>query len=375
MEIVVGEPSLRIEGTKAWYEVPVDGDRLWFNVQAEHRPLLSERSDAAALAMLYPAMLSARPLHVAGPLSERLYYNFSGPLQAALRSINPALKRIRVTADRLVRPLPAAGVAGGFSGGVDSFSMVKRHHLDHPTQGFRLTHLTLHDIWSGERFMDFDGPDVPTGMRRVMELAGRWGLPLVKVASNIGAYYRNVRFEDTHTLRNAAAAHVLSAGIGRFLYSSAYALDMITLRRVHDIARADPVILSMASSEAVDLHSGDCDFCRFEKTDRVTFVPESRDYLHVCAETWGDNCSSCWKCRRTLLTLEVLGKLDAYRRIFDVDRYLREKPLWLDEALRGEDPFILEIKAFATERGFRIRTGTEREESPPEHRTEQTLDL
>ena len=39
------------------------------------------------------------------------------------------------------------------------------------------------------------------------------------------------------------------------------------------------------------------------------------------------NCSRCWKCTRTLLTLEALGRLDAFEKVFDLPYYRTHRAL------------------------------------------------
>ena len=37
------------------------------------------------------------------------------------------------------------------------------------------------------------------------------------------------------------------------------------------------------------------------------------------------NCSRCIKCIRTMVTLEALGKLSSFERVFDLDLFYRER--------------------------------------------------
>jgi hypothetical protein len=313
---------------------------------------MTDRADAAVIALILPAMLTGSNLHVAGVVSEKIFYNASGPLQAALRSINPNLQPIHVAADRIVCPTKARGVATGFSGGVDSFAIVRRHFLDDPPPGFRLTHLTLHDVYTEKNFVEFDFSRLPKGLQNVRTLAEKWGLPLVTVSSNVGAHYNGWRFEDSHSLRNASAAHVLSEGIGRYIYASGHQIGKQGAQKSGDLARADVVLLPMVSSEAVECFSGDPEFTRVEKTLALTSVPETQDYLQVCAVSWYGNCSACFKCRRTLYTLEMLGKIELYSRVFNIDVYRRDKEEWLANAIKYKDPFILDIQQYAKEHGI-----------------------
>ncbi|MCE8471320.1 hypothetical protein LZ189_20120, partial [Rhodovulum sulfidophilum] len=37
------------------------------------------------------------------------------------------------------------------------------------------------------------------------------------------------------------------------------------------------------------------------------------------------NCSRCWKCNRTLVSLDLIGALEKYDRVFDLEYYRQNK--------------------------------------------------
>lgn len=89
------------------------------------------------------------------------------------------------------------------------------------------------------------------------------------------------------------------------------------------------------------------------------YEPATR-YQNVCSnhDTLDTNCSICPKCCRTLLTLELIGKLDAFRSVFDVDKYRRKaRRLFIAETLVGADRemFFRHIVDLAEERGVNLR--------------------
>ena len=59
---------------------------------------------------------------------------------------------------------------------------------------------------------------------------------------------------------------------------------------------------------------------RIEKMKDLVLYPPSYKYLNVCVRE-AKNCGKCEKCVRTLLALDILGALDIYRDVFDVDYY------------------------------------------------------
>lgn len=355
----IGTPTLQESGAEVVYSVEVHGgpgpDVLWFSVDARFRDLVSDRADAALVALLVPAMAAGVDLIVDGRVSERLFFQLGGPLQKLLQLVVPSLSRVRIEASRLDQAPPSAtGVATGFSGGVDSFCVLADHYFGSVSPGYRVTHLLFNNVGShgagGEQTFDLR-------FRRLAPIAERMGLPLVRVNSNLDSYFE-LGFEQTHTCRNAAVAHLLQGGIGRFMYASAVPYQETFVGPSRSTAYSDPISLPMLSSEVVDLFSSGAELSRVEKTLRVAELEDSYDSLDVCVsgrfvmETGGTNCSKCRKCMRTLLTLEIAGALERYSEAFDMQVYREHREQFVETLLRSKDSLSREVVDFAREKGF-----------------------
>lgn len=329
----------------------VDGRRVRFRAGKRHLDyevsepsLLSDTCDAAVVALLIPAMREGRGLDVRGPLSARLHWQLPR-LQALLQSVMPDLQAVDIVAADLTTRSSGGGVLTGLSGGVDSFCVLA-DHLD------RITHLLFNDVGShagGGRALFRER------VRRLEPVAAALGLPIVRVTSNLDSFYAK-SFQQTHTLRNASVALLLSGGIGQYLYASAFAYGAICGGPSKDLATADPVTLPLASTEAVDLVAVGSEYTRVEKTVKVAGVALSHDALDVCVNDGHEappiNCSACWKCMRTLATLEIAGMLDRYRAVFDFDAYRARRTGYFVDMLASDDPLVVEVREFAEEQGF-----------------------
>ena len=62
---------------------------------------------------------------------------------------------------------------------------------------------------------------------------------------------------------------------------------------------------------------------RIEKTRAIGDWDIAQDYLDVCFHF--NNCGTCAKCYRTLVTLDLLGKVDDFGRVFDIKKYYRNR--------------------------------------------------
>lgn len=351
----IKKPAVQLDGDEASYRVEVESmgeeSELWFSLDGQYADLISERSDAALLALLIPAMARGEDVTVEGKVSERLHYHLSGPYQKILQIMMPRLHKVAITAERLVdEGKRAPGVATGFSGGVDSFCLLADHFYDEITEGFRITHLLFNNVGSHGR-----GAEKLFRERydRLAPAVERMGLPFVAVDSNVGLFYDGFSFQQTHTARNAAVALMMQRGIGRYIYASTFDYELVRIYATYDMSYGDPVSLPLLSTGSLDAISAGSEYRRVDKTARIVELQDAREYLDVCVR--GDrsgNCSSCWKCLRTLLALEILGALDGFGGVFDVKEYFRHRSRFIEETLQSSDPLLVEIRDLAEERGF-----------------------
>jgi hypothetical protein len=359
MPIVLGPPTIQsTDDGRVIYRVPVEGfpelEVLWFSVPADAGSFVNPRADAALVALLMPAMARGQDLVVEGPVTDELARALQGEAQGVVHSVRPELSRVDV---EVRRPLPAEamapGMATGYSAGVDSYATLARHHFapDVP-ESLRVTHLLYNNVGShghGEKGHAL----YRKRLERVRPGAASTGLPLIDVDSNLDAFYLAVRlaFQPSHTMRNAAVGHLLSSGIGQYLYASSIPYPWVAVAPRFDLSFADPILLPLLSTSALRLRSSGSDMTRTDKIALIAGVPETYANLDVCVtSTDGANCSECSKCRRTMLTMELLGVLDRYDAVFSRPKNADWREEFLLEALIENRPSAQVIAALYDER-------------------------
>ena len=139
-------------------------------------------------------------------------------------------------------------------------------------------------------------------------------------------------YVKTHSLRSTGAALLMEEDIDYYLYASAYPYQDIKIAAGKAIAVMDPILLPMVSSASTTIISAGAGLSRLEKTKVVSTISGAYSYLDVCVaparkrmQDAFHNCSQCWKCDRTMLTLDVLGTLDKFHEAFDLKLYRRDK--------------------------------------------------
>ncbi|WP_139173696.1 hypothetical protein [Natrialba sp. SSL1] len=292
-------------------------------------------------------------VHVKGSVSEELFFNLSHGYQELLKTVIPSLNSVEIHAEN-VEPVRdrASGVATGFSAGVDSYCVLADYYYNDPPSELTVTHLLYNNVGShsdgGERLFR-------ERFERLRPTAEEIGLPFISVNSNMDKFYNRFSFQQTHTPRNTAVAMLLQGGIGTFLYGSTFDYENISVKPIYDMAYTDPIALPLLSTGGIDSRAVGSEYTRVEKTLNIAGLEDSHDSLDICVRTGSaENCSECWKCRRTLLTLEIAGLLDRYDNIFDMDTYRDGREYYMAEVLASYDPLLEEIVSFAERENFRF---------------------
>ncbi len=335
----ISAPKVRKDGesviVSAEFHASEHKDVLWFKLDAKYQDyVVTERGDAFLIGLLLYAMARGEDIHIDCPISEKLYYNLSNYLIPAISLANPKLRPVKVIPTRRENTSINTGkaVGTGFSGGVDSFSTIYSHLVNPQCpSSYRITHLTFFNIGSHG---DFGGETAQVLFNeRLAILKGyplECGLDYVVIDSNISDILQR-NFEETHTIRSMAPVLLLQRLFQTYYYSSTFRMDEFKLT-TFDMSLYDILITAMLSTESVDIYSTGCQFTRVEKTAMIAEYEPTWRYLNVCVCRNG-NCSTCFKCMRTLLTLDILGKLKNYDKVFNLSEYRRCKNRYIAQVI------------------------------------------
>jgi len=327
---------------------------LWYAVESPYGHwLMPERLDPFLVALLPIAMDCGETLELDGPVSERLYYNITHYYMHILRAQIPRLALIPVVSGSL-ESAPAGNrprfVATGCSCGIDSFSVLADHFWGDAPPGFKVSHLLFHNVGSHGN----DQALFERRYERVRSFAEELSIPLVKINSNLAAIFGG-DFETTMTTRNISAALVLQQMFGKYLHGSSFRYEDCFVGRTKYSAFSEPCAVHLFSTESMDCILAGSQYSRVEKTERVAAIEAARRHLDVCVSASEEtNCSVCSKCARTLLTLEILGKVSLFSGVFNLDRYARIRRRYIMFVVMHNDPFSVEIREEAGKRDFRF---------------------
>lgn len=360
----ISKPVIREDGDFVRYSVMVERqhgvEELWYRIQKEFSDMVTDSPDAALLSMLIPAMIAGEDIHVEGAVSEKLYWNLSNRYQSILCSTIPSLRRVEIHPTSLASThYSCAGVATGFTAGVDAYCTVVDHTLQQGVPpAYRLTHLIFNNVNSHTTAGDKDRLKLFEARCQALKpVADKIGLPIIFINSNQGLFYPSkYNFNMTCTPRHIAATLVLQKGIGKYLFSSSGTYEEVSVRPPF-ICFSDAVSVPMLSTENLQAISVGNEYTRVDKMLKIADFAVVQNSLDVCvAGTRAGNCTACEKCFRTLISLEIAGLLNKFSDSFDLQAYHMHKNHHLASIIRGARPntYAKEILDFARERNFRL---------------------
>jgi hypothetical protein len=315
-------------------------------------------------------MAKGEDIHVEGPVSADLLYNLNNHLIPWIADHDPAREAIRVIAapaEDSGEPAAARGVATGISAGVDSLHLILNNIGEHAPVSLRLTHLIFNNVGThgpGQYGRQVFEARIPL-MRNI---ANAVGLPLITVDTN---FHEAMPFDlgVTNHLQNLVPPMAFRGLFSIYLVAASHQYRDTAMGRAFIASTTNLVNLSLAeiawipmlSTKSLRYFSVDGQHRRIQKLARISDEPLSQEHLNVCINNraHGGNCSRCVKCRRTLVMLDVLGKLPEFANVFDLDLYRKKRSAWLLQTIRRQarDEYCREIIAIARKTGFRWPAG------------------
>jgi hypothetical protein len=338
--IIARNFRIRTAQTSAFAECDLIGpgfpERLSFEVSIDQVSALDvEEPNWAAMTLLYPAMLMGEELVIEADLSALLLQNMRNDLMALIRNFEPKAKQIRIEAGQSSRLFAAAGrdVMSGFSAGVDSFATLAIFSDQKLHKDLRLTALGTFHV--GALGPTHGHPELLKGaLDLIRPIAEEKGLRLYGVSCDMDAIYDAakkhgpVSFPKTVGFRNAAAGMALQNGVRVYMTAGQKAYNRASYGPAYSIEALDPVFQPLLHTESLRMVPVAAGLSRLDKMKMLVDCSDARAHLNPCVtqmdlrqKTGHLNCSRCWKCTATLLDLEFLGRLEDFRKVFEVDYY------------------------------------------------------
>ena len=344
-----------------------DGETtIWVSVDDKNAYMLADDVYDMFLFMpVYMSMYYHTDLHICGCVSKKLYRNVVDYVQPIMLDFSDELSMQRIIIDGHKDCESEASIVGtGISCGVDCFSTIYDRFVKEKDEDYKLTHLFMlncgwHGKYGDPRTIDlFD-----KRCNQNKKAADKIGLEFVPVDSNLHAFLYE-QGDKASYFNLYSIAFALEKALKRYYISNSYSYDEVShygrnSKNCDWSEFADPIAIPLMHSASLQLVSDGCQYTRVEKTKNIIDWEISKEFLNVCCRHSNvinvdeTNCSCCTKCNRTLLAIDALGRLNDYRKVFDIEKFNKNKRKIIKEVIDQHErvPFYEEIFLLYKEQG------------------------
>lgn len=317
---------------------------LYYQVDEENKGYLcDERSDAFVIALIPYAMETGKDIICEAPVTETLLHNINEILVPTLAAHDKDLTEIKVIAEVDNTPIGGREVGTGISLGVDSFYTIKKY-LNPEYNDFKLTHLLNTNPRGTES--DYVLNKLPAHLEEIQKASDELGLPVTFLVSNIKeVFYKKGRFILMQIYINVSSVFALRKMWKSYYYSTAHDLTHFNIVNSSKISNDNYLLLLAFAFTTPDfrVNIGGINTERDEKVSFISDFDVANKFLRVCVKE-AKNCNKCFKCKRTLIELDRLGKLDEFSEVFDIDYYIKHRANYFKKLIfYSEEDFYKEI--------------------------------
>lgn len=309
-----------------------DGPTLCFSVPSKYgKYFCTERSNAFVLAMFWYAMLTGSDIEFEKPLSKKMYDGITTKLIPALAKDGyAAIKLLGPTSEE---PLQNEGaVVTGLTCGVDSTYTLHKYEKSDVPKELRLTHAVY--CHADYLFPHLEPPyDVDKiiaeheknynahAMRNSEIIATHHGLPHIEIKTNFDRDFYRGGLVYTGMYRFFSCVMSLEHLFSTYLFTSSGSGSDSEEPSLF-VPHYEDFLCECCSSENFRFIVSDHEE-RFTKIQEVADDPDLQKYVSTCSnETDNEkNCGECFGCWKTMVPLDLIGKLDKFQACFDIEKY------------------------------------------------------
>ena len=319
---------------------PFQEKTMWVAVEEKNADMLADNVyDPFVLVPVILGMYYKQNVHIDGNISPRLYHNMQHYLMNIFDRFSDHTAPVKFTVNGFDTVKPNGGVnliGTGISCGVDSLVTIYDNYINEKDPDFKInslffvncgTHGDYEDKASHKKYWD----------RVALYKTGAedLGLPMYLINSNYHAFTHKIGEQKIGYLAIYSCVLSLQKYIRRYYTSSNLSYDEIAefnrLSRDFDIAEyCESFMPHLISTECFELVIDGCQYTRAEKTERISDWEFAQKHINVCnsLDSGAQNCSYCNKCMWTLIPLEAMGKLDKFKKVFNIYVYKKNAYKW-----------------------------------------------
>ena len=361
IEIKNIKQSITDSGLDVIYEICVNNNFFSINYQisgAWGDNKVAAYCDSPVVSFLYDALLNGYDFKSEYPISEKLYYNLTKQFIPHMCAMNN-LRQIRINAPISNNNFAGTWVGTGISCGIDSLATLKEYSAGNVAEDYKITHLLYFKV--GAHHGGHPQP-VPEEIENkvfheeldvVKRFCEKCNYKLIIVDSNINVISNIIwgvhDFYEVFDYRNAGVMLMMQKNFSKYYVATGYAtFSLFDMDIRKGLEFNEWWSLPLFSSDSLSVIPANMAMTRLEKTKYISDLESSYDSLMVC---WSgrENCCECTKCIRTMVALDWLGVLIKYNKVFDLDKYYRNKQYFLQSIvdMRNSNAYYQELYEYA----------------------------
>lgn len=341
---------------------PYKEKTLYFELDKKYGHLFADDSyDAFVLVPLWLAMLHKQDLHICGNVSKKLFQNIKWYVPKILCDFYNALSPVKLIVDGFTDPPKKRGkfVATGISCGVDSLATIHDHFINETDPDYKINALFYFNCAANGEFDDPNWQELILKRAEVCKLAAKdLGLSCYFLNTNLHAFRKAKDWTKFLYLAIYSCVFSVSRAVSRYYVPNALNYEQIKnfSRRDDMSAFCDLYLVPLIQNERTELIIDGGQYRRVDKIKNIADWDVAQKYLNVCNNYTDNasNCGLCDKCLMTMFPLEVMGKLDAFAKVFDLAKYREVAKDYKAHCIakNGRRVFATENFEFAKENNF-----------------------
>lgn len=348
MDLIIGKPY--VDGNKLISKI-VYSDKeydMFFEVDDDYKKYLCYENSDAFLVSLIPFIIKHEyDVKVEGVISSKLHYQLTNYLLPLLCS-EFKKKTLHIECNLTDEQFNSTGVGASISCGVDSFYTLLKHknQLD---SSYNVTHLTFFNAGSnGEYGGDIARKLFNDRLKFIRKFCNANRYKLVTVDTNMNELMM-MNHKKTHSFRTLGCVLALQKLFGKYYFASGYHYNGMMIDEDAS-AHYDTLNVQCLSNQNLTIYSSGLEVSRLDKVKYISNYEETYNWLNVCVRT-DENCGECIKCTRTIAELDCIGKLDCYKKVFDLDKFYKNRTKIISEIIRetryndGDATYLKEVLA------------------------------
>ena len=364
----IGEATVRLEADIKFTDMDATcpAETIYFEIDKEFGGMfVNDTYDPFVFVPLYLAMHYKTDLRIHGNISKKFYKNLKWYIQKILCDFSKNLSPVDIIVDGFA-PTEAKGFLNGtgISCGVDSMSTIYDRFVKEDDPDYKINALFMFNCGSHGNFgKEYTQEVFISRIMRSNALADELGLLLIVLDSNLHQFRLDIDKDTVLFLSFYSCVLSMQNGIRRYYIPGACSYNGIkefgdNVKHHADLAVAcDSFLIPLIQTERTELIIDGCQYRRVDKIKNIADWDIAQKYLNVCLLQKGadsTNCGVCPKCMRTLLTLEILGKLENFAQIFDLEEWKKKSFYYKADTVRNAnlEVFFHENVELAAENNF-----------------------